>query len=53
LLHQAEYFAQSQTLRKAKQLTDAEDQQWRHEVQLREDYLEILQNTRLDKLDLE
>jgi len=53
LLHQAEYFAQSQTLRKAKLLSDAEDQQWRQEVQLREDYLHILQNTRLDKLDLE
>ena len=53
ILHQAEYFAQSQWLRKARQLSPEEDAAWRKEVQLREDYLHILQNTRLDKLELE
>lgn len=53
LVQQAEYFTQSQWLRKAKLLTEAEDQLWREQVQLRTEYLQILQNTRLDRLTLD
>jgi len=53
LLHQADYFAQAQWLRKTRQLSETEDLQWRQAVQLRADYLEILQNSRLDKLSVE
>lgn len=53
LVQQAEYFTQSRWLRKAKQLTDSEDALWREQVQLRADYLQTLQNTRLDRLTLE
>lgn len=53
LIAQAEYYVQSKILRSQKLLNDAEDMAWRQAVQLRPDYLQILQNTPLDRLDLE
>lgn len=53
LIAQAEYFVQAKILRSQKLLNDAEDMAWRQAVQLRPDYLHILQNTPLDPLDLE
>ena len=53
LIAQAEYFVQAKILRAQKLLNEAEDMAWRQAVQLRPDYLEILQNTPLDRLDLE
>lgn len=53
LVQQAEYFTQSQWLRKAKLLTEAEDQAWCEQLQLRPDHYQLLQNTRLDRLNLD
>ncbi|HCU67508.1 MAG TPA: hypothetical protein DF774_17300 [Rheinheimera sp.] len=53
LVQQADYFAQAQWLKRNRQLSEAEDLLWRQQVQLRPEYLEILQNTRLDKVSLE
>lgn len=53
LIAQAEYFVQAKILRSQSLLTDDEDIAWRQAVQLRADYLEILQNTPLDRLHLE
>ena len=53
LIAQAEYYVQAKILRSQKLLNDAEDMAWRQAVQLRPDYLQILQNTPLDRLDLE
>lgn len=53
LVHQAIYFVQAQTLRKAKMLTDTEELAWCQAVQIRQEQRQLLAQTRLDRLDIE
>ena len=53
LVQQAEYFTQSQWLRKAKMLTEAEDLLWREQVQLRTECWQLLQEPRSERLSVE
>lgn len=53
LVHQAIYFVQAQTLRKAKMLTEPEELAWCQAVQIRPEQRQLLAQTRLDRLDIE
>jgi hypothetical protein len=53
IVQQAVCFVQAQTLRKFKLLDDAEEQQWLLAVHLRPEHRQLLQKTRLDRLDFD
>jgi len=53
IVHQAVCFVQAQTLRKYKLLDEAEAQQWMADVQLRPEHRQLLQQTRLDRLEID
>ena len=53
IVHQAACFVQAQTLRKHKLLDDTEELAWMQAVQLRPEHRQLLQQTRLDRLEIE
>lgn len=53
IVHQAVCFVQAQTLRKYKLLDDAEEIAWMQAVQLRPEHRQLLQQTRLDRLEID
>ncbi len=53
IVHQAICFVQAQTLRKYKLLDDAEELAWMQAVQLRPEHRQLLQQTRLDRLEID
>jgi hypothetical protein len=53
IVHQAACFVQAQTLRKHKLLDDTEELAWMQAVQLRPEHRQLLQQTRLDRLEID